>query len=68
MLLGIKVYVGRYKDIYESSGDKVIDHSSNFFFFYVTTDCERLRNLMTCYLQTLGVASGFDFLGRLADI
>ena len=66
MHLGIKVYVGRYKDIYESSGDKVIDHLSNFF--YVTTDCERLRNLMTCYLQTLGVASGFDFLGRLADI
>ena len=67
MHLRIKVYVGRYKDIYESSGDKVIDHLSNFF-FYVTTDCERLRNLMTCYLQTLGVASGFDFLGRLADI
>ena len=72
MHLGIKVYVGRYKDIYESSGYKVIDHLSNFFFFFffffVTTDCERLRNLMTCYLQTLGVASGFDFLGRLADI
>ena len=66
MHLGIKVYVGRYKDIYESSGDKVIDHLSNFFF--VTTDCERLRNLMNCYLQTLGVASGFDFLRRLADI
>ena len=29
------------------------------------TDCERLRNLMTCYLQTLEVASGFDFLGDL---
>ena len=26
----IKVYVGRYKDICESSGDKVIDHLSNF--------------------------------------
>ena len=29
---GIKVYVGRYKDICESSGGKVIDHLSNFFF------------------------------------
>ena len=28
---GIKVYVGRYKDICESSGGKVIDHLSNFF-------------------------------------
>ena len=28
---GIKVYVGRYKDICESSGDKVIDHLSNFY-------------------------------------
>ena len=27
---GIKVYVGRYKDICESSGGKVIDHLSNF--------------------------------------
>ena len=59
---GIKVYVGRYKDICESSGDKVIDQ------FLCDTDCERLRNFMTCYLQTLGVASVFDFLGRLADI
>ena len=28
---GIKVYVGRYKDICESIGDKVIDHLSNFY-------------------------------------
>ena len=28
---GIKVYVGRYKDICESSGDKVIDHLSNSY-------------------------------------
>ena len=28
---GIKVYVGRYKDICESSSDKVIDHLSNFY-------------------------------------
>ena len=28
---GIKVYVGRYKNICESSGDKVIDHLSNFY-------------------------------------
>ena len=29
---GIKVHVGRYKDICESSGDKVIiDHLSNFY-------------------------------------
>ena len=28
---GIKVYFGRYKDICESSGDKVIDHLSNFY-------------------------------------
>ena len=27
---GIKVFVGRYKNICESSGDKVIDHLSNF--------------------------------------
>ena len=27
----IKVYVGGYKDIYGSSGDKVIDHVSKFF-------------------------------------
>ena len=33
---GIKVYVGRYKDLCESSGDKVIDHLSNFF---CDTDC-----------------------------
>ena len=36
---GIKVYVGRYKDICESSGDKVIDHLSNF---YVTRIVERI--------------------------
>ena len=46
----IKVYVERYKNKRESSGDKVIDHLSNF---YVTRICERLRNLMTCYLQIL---------------
>ena len=28
---GIKVYVGQYKNICESSGDKVIDHLSNFY-------------------------------------
>ena len=28
---GIKVYVGRYKYICESSDDKVIDHLSNFY-------------------------------------
>ena len=28
---GIKVYVGRHKDICESSGGKVIDHLSNFY-------------------------------------
>ena len=28
---GIKGYVGRYKNICESSGDKVIDHLSNFY-------------------------------------
>ena len=37
--LGIKVYVGRYKDICESSGDKVIDQLSNF---YVTRIVERI--------------------------
>ena len=36
---GIKVYVGRYKDICESSGGKVIDHLSNF---YVTRIVERI--------------------------
>ena len=36
---GIKVYVGRYKDICESSGDKVIDHLRNF---YVTRIVERM--------------------------
>ena len=36
---GIKVYVGRYKDLRESSGDKVIDHLSNF---YVTQIVERI--------------------------
>ena len=36
---GIKVYVGRYKGICESSGDKVIDHLSNF---YVTRIVERI--------------------------
>ena len=36
---GIKVYVGRYKDLCESSGDKVIDHLSNF---YVTRIVERI--------------------------
>ena len=36
---GIKVYVGRYKDICELSGDKVIDHLSNF---YVTRVVERI--------------------------
>ena len=36
---GIKVYVGRYKDICESSGGKVIDHLSNF---YVTWIVERI--------------------------
>ena len=35
----IKVYVGRYKDICESSGGKVIDHLSNF---YVTQMVERI--------------------------
>ena len=35
----IKVYVGRYKDICESSGGKVIDHLSNF---YVTRIVERI--------------------------
>ena len=29
--LGITVYVRRYKNICESSGDKVIDHLSNFY-------------------------------------
>ena len=28
---GIKVYVGRYKDICESSGDKLIDNLSNSY-------------------------------------
>ena len=28
---GIKVYVRRYKNICESSSDKVIDHLSNFY-------------------------------------
>ena len=28
---GIKVYVGKYKNICESSGDKVIDRLSNFY-------------------------------------
>ena len=28
---GIEVYVGRYKIICESSGDKVIDYLSNFY-------------------------------------
>ena len=28
---GIKVYVGRYKNICESSGYKVIDHLNNFY-------------------------------------
>ena len=32
---GIKVYVGRYKDICESSGDKVIDHLSNFYVTWI---------------------------------
>ena len=36
---GIKIYVGRYKDICESSGGKVIDHLSNF---YVTWIVERI--------------------------
>ena len=36
---GIKVYVGRYKDICESSGDKVIDYLSNF---YVTQIVKRI--------------------------
>ena len=27
----IKVYVRRYKNIFESSGDKVIDHLGNFY-------------------------------------
>ena len=36
---GIEVYVGRYKDICESSGGKVIDHLSNF---YVTRIVERI--------------------------
>ena len=53
---GIKVYVGRYKNICESSGDKVIDHLSKFL---CDTDCERLRNLMTCYLQILWSSLGF---------
>ena len=34
-VLGIKVYVGRYKDICESSGDKVIDHLSNFYVTWI---------------------------------
>ena len=28
---GIKVYVRKYKNICESSGDKVINHLSNFY-------------------------------------
>ena len=51
----IKVYVRRYKNICESSGDKVIDHLGNFYDTY----CERLRNLMTCYLQILWSSLGF---------
>ena len=32
---GIKVYVGRYKNICESSSDKVIDHLSNFYVTWI---------------------------------
>ena len=32
---GIKVYVGRYKNICELSGDKVIDHLSNFYVTWI---------------------------------
>ena len=39
---GIKVYVGRYKDICESSGGKVIDHLSNF---YLTRIVERISSV-----------------------
>ena len=39
---GIKVCVRRYKDICESSGDKVINHLSNF---YVTRIVERIGSV-----------------------
>ena len=35
---GIKVYVGMYKNICESSGNKVIDHLSNFYVTRIVRD------------------------------